>query len=68
MIFAPLICIEQIGSELVEVNYQKYRKEMCKKNIEIYGDELIRAACHPNRVLQWTDDLEFYTEMLLHPV
>jgi hypothetical protein len=29
----------------------------------IVYEELIRVACHPDRVLQWTDDLEFYKQM-----
>jgi hypothetical protein len=50
----------------VEKNYQKYCRERCAEKFGKDGDvyeELIRVACHPNRVLQWTDDLEFHTEL-----
>jgi hypothetical protein len=66
IIFAPRRCIVLIGSEIVEKNYQKYCKEMCHerfgKNSDFY-EELIRVACRPDRLLQWTDDLEFYEQM-----
>jgi hypothetical protein len=50
----------------VEKNYQKYCKEICHRRFGKDGilyEELIRVACHPDRVLQWTDDLEFHTEL-----
>jgi hypothetical protein len=66
IIFAPQRCIDQIGVEIVEKNYQKYYREMCGKRFgkdSALYEELIRVACHPKRVLQWTDDLEFYEQM-----
>jgi hypothetical protein len=66
VIFAPQMCIDQIGASLVENNYQKHRKEMCGKTFGKDGtvyEELIRVACRPDRVLQWTDDLEFYEQL-----
>jgi hypothetical protein len=51
---------------MLERNYQKYRREMCSKIFSKDGvvyEELIRVACRPDRVLQWTDDLEFYEQM-----
>jgi hypothetical protein len=66
IIFAPQKCINQIGLEIVEKNYQKYCKEICHSRFGKDGavyEELIRVACRPDRILQWTDDLEFYTEL-----
>jgi hypothetical protein len=39
---------------------------MCSKTYgkdSILYEELVRVACRPDRVLQWTDDLEFYEDM-----
>jgi LSD1 subclass zinc finger protein len=59
IIFAPQRCIDQIGPSLVENN----RKQMCMERLDSYREELIRTACRPDRVLQWTDDLEFYEQL-----
>jgi hypothetical protein len=37
--------------------------KMFGKNGTVY-EELIKVACTPDRLLQWTDDLEFYEQMI----
>jgi hypothetical protein len=44
-------------------HYEYWRRIQVQKQMDIIGDELIAKACHPDRIMQWTDDLEFHQEL-----
>ena len=61
VIFCQDKVAKQIGVDIVEVNYQRYRKEQCFKYFSdregLLFEELIIKTCHPDRIM-WYMDLE----------
>jgi hypothetical protein len=44
-------------------SYNSWRFVQALKQMDIIKEELIAKACHPDRIMQWTDDLEFHQEL-----
>ena len=49
--------------ELVSINLEKHKKELCKQFLHDCEEELISRACTPERYLNWTDDLEYISNL-----
>jgi hypothetical protein len=60
LIFGPSSVIEQVGKEIVESNYRKwFQKQNSKyfsiRNDSLIAEELVKKACHPNRIAWYTE-------------
>ena len=60
LIFGPSSAIEQVGKEIVESNYRKWCQKQSSKYFSIRNDsliseELVKKACHPNRIAWYTE-------------
>ncbi len=65
LIFAPQRAIDQVGEEIVNRNYEEWRKKQCWNHFSIkegiISEELIKVSCHPSRIrsILAIEDLSF---------
>ena len=60
LIFCPSYAIKQVGKEIVESNYHQWCQKQSTKYFSIRNDsliaeELVKKACHPNRIAWYTE-------------
>ncbi len=65
LIFASQRAIDKVGEEIVNRNYEEWRKQQCWNHFSIkegiISEELIKVSCHPSRIksILATEDLKF---------